>query len=369
MNPFGLYIDFPFCIARCAFCAFNVQGYRESISERYRLAIQKELALHDLYDTCNGREVVSLYLGGGTPTLYPSRAINEIVLSCRRHFRFHPSAEITIEAHPSTMNIASLREIRKGGVNRLSMGVQSFSDAYLTLLGRNHTAQEAVTAFHAARTAGFGNIGIDLIYGLPNQSLLEFEETILSAIDLGPEHISVYALSIEEGTLFYKNGVALSSEEEQIAQYQLAQKILFGAGYEQYEISNFAKAGYCSAHNLLYWDRAETLGIGLSAHSYLNREHKENTASIRFYCEQVEAGTFPVERTIGVSLEEANTDRIIFGLRKREGIKKTEIYSLPRHEQTANHLIHDGLLIAEGDRVRLTPRGMLLADQVAQAFL
>ncbi len=369
MTPLGLYIDFPFCIARCAFCAFNVQGYRESISERYRLALHKELAIHDLHDTCNGREVVSLYLGGGTPTLYPSCVINEIVSSCQRYFNFRDDAEITIEAHPATMNIADLRELQRNGINRISMGVQSFSDEYLKLLGRNHTVKEAIAAFGTARKAGFDNIGIDLIYALPDQSLGEWKETLQSAIDLSPEHLSIYCLSIEEGTLFHKKGVTLPSEEEQILQYQLAQRVLYDAGYQQYEISNFAKAGYASTHNHLYWDRGETLGIGVSAHSYFNNEHKENTASILSYCEQIEAGHIPIAQTTLVSHEEANTDRIIFGLRKCAGIKKNLLHSHQKHEQTANRLIDSGLLVAEEDRICLTPRGMLLADQVAQAFL
>jgi oxygen-independent coproporphyrinogen-3 oxidase len=333
------------------------------------LALHKELAIHDLHDTCNGREVVSLYLGGGTPTLYPSCVINEIVSSCQRYFNFRDDAEITIEAHPATMNIADLRELQRNGINRISMGVQSFSDEYLKLLGRNHTVKEAIAAFGTARKAGFDNIGIDLIYALPDQSFEGWKETLQSAIDLAPEHISIYALSIEEGTLFHKKGVILPPEEEQIAQYQWAQKMFFEAGFQQYEISNFAKAGYASTHNHLYWDRGETLGIGLSARSYLNHEHKENTASILSYCEQVEAGLIPTEQTLPVSLEETHTDQIIFGLRKRFGIKKTLLHAVPKHEKTANNLIKDGLLATEEDRICLTPRGMLLADQVAQAFL
>jgi oxygen-independent coproporphyrinogen-3 oxidase len=369
MNPVGLYIDFPFCIARCAFCAFNVQGYREGISECYRLAIHKELCLHDRLGTCKDYAVVSLYLGGGTPTLYPPHALNEITSSCRHYFHFQDDAEITIEAHPATMNIAHLSALRTGGINRLSMGVQSFSDEYLKLLGRNHTVKEAVIAFDAARSAGFDNIGIDLIYALPNQSLGEWKKTLQSAIALGPAHLSVYALSIEEGTLFHKKGVALPSEEEQIAQYQWAQTMLFDAGYQQYEISNFAKEGYFCKHNMLYWDRAETLGIGLSAHSYLHHAHQENTASIISYCEQIEAGHLPIAQTVQMSMEEVHTDQIIFGLRKRAGIKKTLLYALKKHEQTADRLIAEGFIFTEEDRVCLTPKGMLLADTVAQAFL
>jgi oxygen-independent coproporphyrinogen-3 oxidase len=369
MSPAGLYIDFPFCIARCAFCAFNVQGLREKPSERYLKALQKEIALHAQNGSLIGREIASLYLGGGTPTLHTPETLNEIVSHCRSHFHFQENAEITIEAHPATLHTKFLTAILSGGFNRLSIGIQSFSDQMLTKLGRHHTADEAMTAFHSARNAGFRNISIDLIYALPGESLSDWKKTLQTAIDLNPEHISIYCLSIEEGTLFHKRGVTLPSEEEQISQYQWAQHALSHAGFKQYEISNFAKEGFACVHNTLYWDRAETLGIGLSAHSYLNSEHIENADVISSYCEQIEKGVLPIRDARKVDDQEAYIDQIIFGLRKREGIKKALLHSSQKQEQTAAALIDSGLLIEEEDRICLTPRGMLLADQVAEAFL
>ncbi len=412
MNPVGLYIDFPFCIARCAFCAFNIQGYRERWAGRYLSALQKELALHVELGTLREREIISLYLGGGTPTLYPPEALSEIISFCRRYFHVRADVEITVEAHPATIRlqglasplagvappppakpdgaspsrtpcvlgrfaptsngsqpVSYLHAIYEGGVNRLSIGVQSFSDEQLTKLGRHHTVHDIYRAFETARLAGFNNIGIDLIYALPDQSVSEWEKTLQLAISLGPESLSLYGLSIEEGTLFHKNGVTLPSDEEQVIQYQLAQTILEDAGYRQYEISNFARPGYACRHNLLYWDRGETLGIGLSAHSYINHTHQENTDALVSYLEQIEAGHLPVKEVNAVSCEEEQVDRIIFGLRKREGIDQTILHYPVSRTETAGQLIDAGLLAIEGARVCLTPHGMLLADTVASAFL
>ncbi len=378
MKPVGLYIDFPFCIARCAFCAFNIQGYREGWVNRYLLALQKELALHAESGTLREREVVSIYLGGGTPTLHPPETLTEIVSFCRRYFHVQPNAEITVEAHPATINLQAagatdplsyLHAIHEGGVNRLSIGVQSFSDKQLTNLGRHHTVNDVYHVFDTARKAGFNNIGIDLIYSLPGQTVFEWEDTLQSAIDLGPESLSIYGLSIEEGTLFHKKGVTLPTEAEQTIQYQLAQKVLESAGYPQYEISNFAKPGYASRHNILYWNREETLGVGLSAHSYFNHAHQENTDSLPSYLDQVEAGHLPIKQVQRVSRQEEQIDAIIFGLRKREGIPQTLLQHPMNRTETAVSLIEAGLLAIEGDRILLTPQGMLLADTVALSFL
>ena len=367
--PLGIYIDFPFCIARCSFCAFNIQGMREASSQRYLSALQKEISLHGESGQFDNRDIISLYLGGGTPTLHSPETLNKILSCCRSSFNLREDAEITIEAHPATINTKLLTEILEGGFNRLSIGIQSFSDEMLTLLGRHHTKKEAVAAFDMARQAGFKNISLDLIYALPGQSLADFEKSVQTTIDLDPEHLSLYGLSIEEGTLFYKNGVSLPAEEEQIAQYQFAQSALSAAGFKQYEISNFAKEGFACKHNLLYWDRAETVGIGLSAHSYFNDAHQENTDSLASYCEQVESGKIPISNMREVTSQEAQIDRIIFGLRKREGIKRTHLQISQQQETIFARLMKEDLLVEEDDRICLTPRGMLLADGVAMAFL
>jgi oxygen-independent coproporphyrinogen-3 oxidase len=253
------------------------------------------------------------------------------------------------------------------------MGVQSFSDAHLEALGRRHTAEAARAAFAAARAAGFANIGIDLIYALPDQSFAGWEATLQSAIDLAPEHLSLYGLSIEEGTLFGKKAraglLSLPTEGEAIAQYQTAQARLAAAGYRHYEISNFARPGFECRHNLLYWDREEVLGIGLSAHSYFNREHRANTDSLQGYLETIASGRLPVDRLEKVGTEALRKDRIIFGLRKTEGIPLAYLEEDAFLRKIADRLISEGLLTVDQRQVRLTSKGLLLADEVAVAFV
>ncbi len=373
MKPTGLYIDFPFCVARCAFCGFSVQGYRERPAMRYAAALEKELCLHAKNTEGEHRQITSIYLGGGTPTRYPVELLTRLLSLCREQFHVASDPEISIEAHPATINRANLIPLREAGITRLSIGVQSFSDQQLRGLGRNHTAQEAKEAFRAAREAGFHNIGIDLIYALPNQTVGEWEETLQATIALSPEHIALYALSIEEGTLFHKKNEAghlsLPSEEEGITFYETARTTLKQAGYAQYEISNFARPGYASRHNLLYWNRGEILAVGLAAHSYLNREHRENTDSLPAYLEQLASDRLPLVNSKTVDLREEEIDKVIFGLRKSEGIPLRFVSHDPALKKTADRLIEDCLIQVEDSRLQLTDKGIHLADEVAVAFL
>jgi oxygen-independent coproporphyrinogen-3 oxidase len=373
MVPAGLYVDFPFCLARCSFCAFNIQGYREGLAERYIAALRQEILLQAKEPIWQDRLMTSIYFGGGTPTLYPPGALVDLLSLCRESFQMAPDVEVTLEAHPATIDPSNLGPLREGGINRLSMGVQSFSDAHLEALGRHHTADAARLAFHAARAAGFTNIGIDLMYALPGVSLMEWEETLHSAVELSPEHLSLYCLSIEEGTLFHKKEkqgrLSLPSEEEIILLYQTAQRQLKEAGYHQYEISNFARPGVACRHNLHYWNRNESLGVGLSAHSYLDREYRANTDSLSAYLDQITSGRIPIAQTEKISLQAALKDKIIFGLRKTEGIPNHLLSQDRSFEKTCRKLIEEGLLIEEEDRLRLSSKGTLLADEVAIAFL
>jgi oxygen-independent coproporphyrinogen III oxidase len=373
MKPAGLYVDFPFCLARCSFCAFNIQGYREGLAERYLAALRQEILLQAEAPIWQDRMMTSIYFGGGTPTLYPPSALVELLSLCRVSFPVAADVEVTLEAHPATIDLSNLDPLRKGGINRLSMGVQSFSDAHLEALGRHHTAEAARQAFHAARAAGFENIGIDLIYALPGHALAEWEATLQSAIELAPEHLSLYCLSVEEGTLFHKKEkqglLSLPSEPEVILLYQTAQGRLKRGGYEQYEISNFARPGFACRHNLHYWNRNASLGIGLSAHSYLVREHRANTDSLPGYLDQIASRRIPIAHTEKISFQAAMKDRIIFGLRKSEGIPLRLLARDLTLEKTSKRLIEEGLLIQDADRLRLSSKGILLADEVAIAFL
>ncbi len=373
METLGLYIDFPFCIARCAFCAFDVEGYRVKWAERYMDALHQEIKIYAALPEIAGREITSIYLGGGTPSHYPSAVLENLLTQCRNLFKISADAEITLEAHPATIDKNNLCDFQKMDINRLSLGMQSFSDEQLKQLGRHHTAQQAITAFQNARKAGFENIGIDLMYGLPNEHAKDWEKTLQQAIALSPEHISIYALSIESGTLFDKKHRAgklnLCSEEDSAALYEKAQVLLTQANYKQYEISNFAKAGYESQHNLRYWNQEEVLSFGISGHSYLNGERTVNIGKIPDYIKKLEMGTLPIAEQEKVHPRDAEIDHVIFGLRKTEGIPVYNILRDPVFRKINQKLEHAGLLHNKAGRIKLTSKGMHFADEVAMAFL
>lgn len=371
--PIGLYIGFPFCIARCAFCAFHVQGFRSRSAERYLDALKKEIKLITASGMLEDRRINSIYLGGGTPTQYAPEIIGELVTLCHQCFSIAEDAEISLEAHPASLDRNKLLKLRKTGINRLSLGVQSFSDQHLKALGRHHTVEDAVSVFHAARSAGFDNIAVDLIYGLPEQTHRDWQSTLQQAVSLSPEHLSIYGLSIEEGTLFArlnKEGrLHLPDEETVLAFYETSRSQLSGAGYEHYEISNFAKASKHCLHNLLYWDRGETLALGLAAHSYLKRTHRENTEDLAQYIALLEADKLPLSHAEKVSLREEKLDRILFGLRKIEGIPAVFFEEDSMQSLTRDRLVRGGLLNMTKNSVSLSKKGLLLADEVALAFL
>ncbi|MFQ5589285.1 MAG: radical SAM family heme chaperone HemW, partial [Nitrospiria bacterium] len=372
-NSAGLYIDLPFCIARCAFCAFHVEGFRSRWAEKYIRALHKEIEYYAALPELAEYSIPTLYLGGGTPSLYDVTVLTDLISRCRELFQVTPDAEITLEAHPATLNAKNLSRLLKGGVNRLSMGIQSFSDHDLKRLGRHHTVDQAKTAFHAARSAGFENIAIDLIFGLPEQRIRDWEETLEEALSLAPEHLSIYALSIEEGTLFAKKTregkLALPSESETLSYYETARSVLSAAGYAQYEISNFAKPGYACRHNLLYWDQQETLGFGLAAHAYFKGERRANIEAIPAYIDAVAAGKRPLASVEKVRADKALIDKIIFGLRKTEGIPFEWITTDPVLKKTTHSLIQHGWLQKTANRIQLTSAGLSVADEVAIAYL
>jgi len=373
VKPLGLYIDLPFCIARCAFCAFDVEGFRARRAGQYLEALKKEMEIISRDPDLQSRKVTSIYLGGGTPSHFSGDTLIDLLSLCRDLFQISHDAEISLEAHPATVDAEKLSAFRLGGINRLSFGMQSFSDEHLLALGRHHNVQQADSAFFAARRAGFKNIGTDLIYGLPGQTQKDWEKTLCHAITLAPEHLSTYALSIEAGTLFGKKMSAglldLPSEDETIGFYEFARTQLASAGYAQYELSNFSRAGYECRHNLLCWDREETLAFGISAHTYFKQERRENVDSISSYIERLSSGRLPLAELEQVDAKQVQQDQIIFGLRESEGIPLEMISRSPEFKETTAMLQQKGLLRLQGDRLRLSDKGMLLADEVAVAYL
>ena len=369
MTSLGLYLDFPFCIARCAFCSFNIQGYRESWGARYLAALDREIALQPPSDAA----VSTLYLGGGTPTIHPPDALAGLIAHCRRKWVVAADAEITLEAHPATVTQAAADVWRAAGINRLSIGVQSLSDEVLLRLGRHHTAAEAQSAVAIARAAGFDSVGIDLIFALPDQTLTDWAATLDAACALAPDHLSVYALSVDAGTLFHKQGVTPVADADAADQYRLAQTRLAAAGYAQYEISNFARPGFACRHNLRYWDRADVLGLGLSAASYRNEKpggaHWENTADMADYLARIGRNQLPIEATESIDETRVHKERIVFGLRKSAGIPSRWMTADAETRQAMDRLVDCGWMEVAGETARLTPDGMLFADSVAVTLI
>ncbi|KAA0894036.1 radical SAM family heme chaperone HemW [Oryzomonas rubra] len=376
-----LYLHIPFCRRKCPYCAFVSQESTAADLDGYAhtLLVEMGLAAHAFRAE---RPLESVYFGGGTPSLLDPRQIGRIVERTGDLFGLDREAEITLEANPGTVGLERLAAFRSAGVNRLSLGVQSFHDPLLKALGRIHSAAEAREAFQAARTAGFTNIGIDLIHALPGQTLPMWRSELEQALALGPEHISVYGLTVEEGTPFAlrygADSPRLPDEDLAVAMFEEADDILTAAGYEHYEIANYALPGRRSAHNSGYWRRDGYLGLGCGAHTFLRQGYGVrfgNPADLDAYADAVAQGHLPHGEGQRLTRQDAMAEFMFLGLRMADGIGESgfrqafgigldETFGVALAKLTAL-----GLLEAAGDRVRLTRRGMLLSNQVFAHFL
>lgn len=378
-NPLSLYLHFPYCWSKCHYCAFNSIRYDKPQSLRFLSALKTEIARYGRLPAVQGRRLSTIFMGGGTPSIFSADRILEVLDRCRDHFDFSDDVEITMEANPGTVDLKKLTALRRGGINRLSMGVQSFRNDELAALGRAHNARVAREAYRAAREAGFENINLDFIYALPDQRLEEWAGTLDEAIGLGPEHLSAYALTIEEETRFgadYENGLlVLPDEERQLRFDELTQAKLSDAGYVRYEVSNYARPGFACRHNQGYWSQRDYLGLGPGAHSYFRDRRFSKIEDIDAYIRAVEAGGEAIDESEPIGPELACREAVIFGLRKTEGIRLDEIrkrYSptVPdRLQQTFEQWRRDDLMILDPPRVRLSPKGLRLWDRIAQEIL
>jgi oxygen-independent coproporphyrinogen-3 oxidase len=375
MGVFGVYIHIPFCQAKCAYCDFNSYPSQEHLFGEYAAALVREMG------TAGPLRARTIYVGGGTPTVLPSSLLARILDGARQTFAVDEDAEISIEANPGTVDAAGLAGLRALGVNRLSLGVQSFDDGQLRLLGRVHTAFEAIGAFQAARLAGFENINLDLIYGLPGQTLASWQASLERALPLRPDHLSLYALSVEEGTpladSIAQGSVSQPDPDLAAEMYELAERVLRMEGYLHYEISNWARTtAHVCRHNLIYWRNEPYLGLGAGAHSWVDGRRWANVAWPADYVSRVLDGRPPVtmEEEIDRALEIGET--MIMGLRlvedgvPFEGFRRRFGLDLRRHfESHLAELADLGLIEMDADRVRLSERGHLLGNQVFVQFL
>ena len=364
----GLYVHVPFCRQRCRFCAFYLEIARADRIDAFRSALTREIALYRLQELFAGRPLQSIYLGGGTPTALPAVMLVAILELIRTTWPLGPSVEVTVEAHPSTVTAEDLNILADAGVNRISFGAESMNDEDFAPIGRPGSVQETESAVLAARAAGFTNINLDLMYGLPGQTQETWEKTLQSLLALDPSHVSCYALTIEEGTRLAqdiaRDLVVRPDEAVQIDMESAAVRLLSEAGFTRYEISNYAKPGAVCRHNLLYWTGHDYLGLGPSAQSFVDGVRFGNIADLTAYVDSLEKHTLPVAERFILSSSDRRRDALVFGLRLIRGVALDTVESSGRHDKI-HELVTRGLLELDTDRVRLTPLGQRYADTVA----
>lgn len=388
----SIYIHIPFCVKKCAYCDFLSAPASPEIQEQYLHMLMQEIrqkaAIYaDKYI------VKTIFIGGGTPTTVSAELLCCMIEELYRQFSVDKAGEISIECNPGTVDACKLIQYRKAGINRLSIGLQSTLDRLLRILGRIHNYEQFLETFKEARKAGFDNINIDLMSGLPGQSLADYRNTLQQVLGLQPEHISAYSLIVEEGTPFYDMELELPDEDTERAMYELTEQMLHRNGYARYEISNYAKPGFESRHNSVYWERGEYLGIGLGASSLIRRENPSVQLPVGLtdeqrtpYLQEVRlknitilekylAGDFGVEEEVILSKREAMEEFFFLGLRQMKGVSLAEFAewfgedTIDLFTDAIAKSVRDGLLCQEGSRLFLTRKGIDVSNVVFERFL
>lgn len=372
MMPAGLYIHIPFCKSRCSYCDFATDVYRDNDAvERYVTALSSEI---DSFDADVSADTI--YFGGGTPSLLTPVQLERIMNTVHKRFTIDPGAEITMEMNPATVTRGTLAAFRSLGVNRASFGVQTFDDHALKLLARGHDARDARNTLEMLRSTGYDNISFDLIIGLPHQTLADWERNLDEALQMRPEHLSLYLLEIHEGTPLaeqVRSGRQPMPDAELAARmYEIMLDRLAASGYDQYEISNFSRPGYESRHNTKYWRLEPVFGFGVSAHSFDGRRRFANERDTAKYVELTAAGgsTEVMHEDIDFASE-----FIFLGLRMEDGIDLADFSTRFGFDLSAKfkcelaRLTENGLINITGDRMRLTQKGKLFSNEVFAVFV
>lgn len=361
-----LYIHIPFCARICPYCAFYKERADSSQTQRFCEALLREM------DQAAGQFPLrpeTIFFGGGTPTALRTSQLEFLLSGIHERLDLSDLTEWTVEANPGSVSARKAALLRAMKVNRVSLGVQSWDDELLKVLGREHDAAQAESSFRILRDAGFENVSIDLMFGLPGQSATQWQADLEKTVALRPEHISTYCLTYEEDTEFFlrhTRGEFREDTESDARFLETAMELLEAAGYEHYEISNYARAGFSSAHNRAYWAGEDYLGIGPSAFSTVGTQRWQNVCDYRGYSDRVLADCSAVESIETLTPEMKRTERIALGLRTREGISREELQAWPNERR---ELLDLGLLQETNSSFVLTSRGKLLADSVAEAFV
>ncbi len=375
MKKLGLYIHIPFCVKKCDYCDFLSAPATKQVQMAYMDTLQKEIVekATEYKDWC----VDTVFIGGGTPTSVPYENIVSIMDTVKTAFSLEEECEITIECNPGTVTGESLMAYKAAGINRLSIGLQSADDILLKKLGRIHTYEQFLETLGRAKDAGFTNINVDLMSALPGQSLLQYEDTLRKIIKLDVEHISAYSLIVEEGTPFYKlyeaDELFLPDEETERQMYYRTEDLLKEAGYERYEISNYAKKGYACRHNIRYWEREHYLGLGLGASSMIENVRFKNTDWLDEYL--LENKYMEKTDIQELSTNECMEEFMFLGLRMTDGVSKTrfkEVFGCDMeviYGSTLTKLKEQGLIAEKDNRIFLTKYGLDVSNRVFVEFL
>lgn len=381
MNPVSIYVHIPFCTIKCGYCDFNAYAGMDNLKDAYRDAVLAEIAA--AAPLLEARTIATVAFGGGTPGEIPASHVAAMLHAMRAVAPFAPDAEVSLEANPGTTSAAQLRDLAAAGVNRVSFGAQSFDPAELHFLDRIHSPEAIEQSVENARAAGIASVGVDLIYGLPGQCPEAFAASLDRAIALGVSHISLYALTVEEGTMLARrveSGQVVPLDSDDVAaQYDLATVVLAAAGIEQYEISNWARPGHRSRHNQVYWTAGDYLAIGAGAHGYLNGERYENVAHPRAYIARLEHARFgdarpALQRAYRPDPATAIFDWVTLALRRLEGFDPFAFegrFGLPLDPILGEPLAeaeNAGVLTRDGS-IRLTASGRLLHGEISVRIL
>lgn len=373
----GIYIHVPFCKAKCYYCDFNSFACRDELVPAYFSALKKEIYLYR--EKLKGYNIKSIFIGGGTPSAIDSHYIYEVMNIINGEFTVDKTAEISIETNPGTLTGEKLEMYKSIGINRLSIGLQAFQNRILKSLGRIHTSEEFEQNFTLARKIGFDNINVDLIFGIPGQTLEDWRETLMMVTALEPQHLSCYSLKIEEGTVFgdklEKGEIMPLDDDIDREMYSFCKDYLADKGYKHYEISNFSKPGFACRHNLIYWKTEEYIGFGAGAHSFFEANRFNNIYDIESYVDGINEGKKIIENVEFINRTENMSEFMILGLRLIDGIPTEEFKNRFNEDifnvygSQINKLVEKELLIVKEGTITLSSLGLDCANQVFMEFI
>jgi oxygen-independent coproporphyrinogen-3 oxidase len=375
----GIYIHIPFCATRCHYCNFATGGYEADLAERYTAAVREEIERADVSVHPAMRRVDTIYFGGGTPTTLTVGQISSLIDACRNAFDVAPDSEITAEANPGSISQNYLEELRLAGVNRLSFGAQSFNEGELRMIGRTHSAEDARAAIRTARAAGFANLSLDLIAGLPEQKMETWRRNLEEVFALSPDHVSVYMLELyKDAPLLHRinrGELRAIDDELTVEMYFALMDEAERRGFEHYEISNWARPGFESRHNLKYWIGAPYWAFGVSAAGYDGQARWSNTRNIHEYLAKIESGQTPLAERVELDDDDRQSENLFLRLRLKDGVDLNEHFrrfgvdALERYHDEIERLREAGLIELGENRLKISRAGTVLANEVFAAFV